>query len=273
MPVRVSNHSLAVAKVTPFSEGGGAELPSATGFFCHRHDRVYFVTNWHVASGRHSQTKRPLHSTCAVVGRIDVTFSIVGLAKPATDQFYFEPLSKRISIPISEEILKGGTHPSYGSDIDIFACDVSGLDRELRKSGAKISSLSADGQQSEVAVAQRVTIAGFPDFPGLLPNNLPIYKSGTFASEPDLFQNGTPFVLIDGKTKGGWSGSPILVHHDTKFFPQEGVFATRSSVEFFGVYSGRLGVDKSLTDAELAIGWPKGPCLIPILDHLRPPPL
>ncbi len=53
-------------------------------------------------------------------------------------------------------------------------------------------------------------VTGYPLEASTTPNKFPIYKSGIIASEPMVF-NSEPRFYIDGKTKKGYSGSPVVL--------------------------------------------------------------
>jgi hypothetical protein len=91
-------------------------------------------------------------------------------------------------------------------------------------------------------VAMPVSIIGFPL--GLTgPGVFPIWKTGHIASDPDLDYGGTPSFLIDATTRGGMSGSPVVLRLTGGFEMRKGGFILAGSgisTLFLGVYSGRL---------------------------------
>lgn len=104
--------------------------------------------------------------------------------------------------------------------------------------------------------------------------SLPIYKSGTIASEPAVFDS-QPRIYIDGKTKTGTSGPPVMVKRKAGLGGDDGG-AANEDLRFVGIYSGRDRQEPSEFEAELGIVWPLRECLLPILesylDHARRPP-
>jgi len=109
-------------------------------------------------------------------------------------------------------------------------------------------------------------VTGYPLSATTTPNSLPIYKSGTIASEPRVFDS-QPRIYIDGKTKTGMSGSPVMVKRQNQLRER-----TRSNdsgadtLDFVGIYSGRDRQERSEFEAELGIMWPYKECLIPIIE-------
>ena len=109
-------------------------------------------------------------------------------------------------------------------------------------------------------------VTGYPLSATTTPNGLPIYKSGTIASEPRIFDS-EPRIYIDGKTKTGMSGSPVMVKQRTqpeKCDTLRG--AAANTLDFIGIYSGRDRQEQSEFEAELGIVWPYRECLIPIIE-------
>src|SRR5258708_9345682 len=69
----------------------------------------------------------------------------------------------------------------------------------------------------ELRVTQTCFLIGFPL--GLVDRTtpvhvLPIYKTAHIASEPHLDFQGRPIVIIDGTTRRGMSGSPVVVSRE-----------------------------------------------------------
>ena len=87
-----------------------------------------------------------------------------------------------------------------------------------------------------------VSIIGFPL--GLTSEGaFPIWKSGHIASDPDLDYNGLPAFLIDATTRGGMSGSPVVLRLLGGYSTRSGstiMTQTRPSTLFLGIYSGRV---------------------------------
>jgi hypothetical protein len=110
-----------------------------------------------------------------------------------------------------------------------------------------------------------VFIPGYPVLRNIAPPNaFPVYKTAFVASEPSVF-DGPPYFFVDGKTKKGWSGSPVL------FDPGQnmhfGMYNMAAASRFLiAVYSCREEDDKELMKVELGVAWPVRQCLFPILQ-------
>lgn len=248
-------HSFRVVKLEILAETTGAALGDATGFFCDYRGRTFLVTNWHVVTGRHYQTRKPLHRSKALPGTLRVHTHIATTVVPISAP------SSSTSFPISlrdtEDRPCWLEHPLFGSNVDVVAIE---MDTRL----AECSRLFRLNLEAELArdvrlsVMDQTFVTGYPLSATTTPNSLPIYKSGTIASEPGVFDS-EPRIYIDGKTKNGMSGSPVMV---------KGSSASGSdhALAFVGVYSGRDRQERTEFEAELGIMWPYRECLMPILE-------
>src|SRR5581483_5064924 len=70
----VDRLSLSAVPITPFFNE--YQLPEATGFVWARHDRLYLITNWHVAAATNLFTKRLLLETGARPNRFRCKFVV-----------------------------------------------------------------------------------------------------------------------------------------------------------------------------------------------------
>lgn len=97
-------------------------------------------------------------------------------------------------------------------------------------------------------VAMPISIIGFPlGFSG--PGRLPIWKTGHIASDPDLDYNKEPLFLIDATTRGGMSGSPVVLRLSGGYKTRSGnsvMSSSRKATLFLGIYSGKLPGDSEI---------------------------
>jgi hypothetical protein len=87
---------------------------------------------------------------------------------------------------------------------------------------------------------------------------MPVWKQGSFASEPFMAPTFDRYLIVDTASRPGMSGSPVIqrVHGIVEFDdgrrgPPNGDGACR----FVGIYSGRFHTNDS-TDAQLGRVWP-----------------
>ncbi len=252
-----------MAKLEILAVETGSLLGEATGFFCEYANRTFLVTNWHVVSGRHFQTRRPLHRSQALPGALKVhthvSKSLSSIGTPSSSTTFNISLVDRFGAPIWLE------HPLFGCDVDVIAIEVDTLIPDCSKI-YRIDLALELSRDTQLSVMDQAFVTGYPLSATITPNSLPIYKSGTIASEPSVFDS-QPRIYVDGKTKTGMSGSPVMIkrrrespeHDDTN-----GLSA--NPLDFVGIYSGRDRQERTEFEAELGIMWPYKECLIPIIE-------
>ncbi len=257
----VNLHSFRVARLEVFAHDTGARLGEATGFFCQYRARTFLVTNWHVVSGRHFQTRQALHYSRALPGSLIVHAHVTraghGASIPSSSTAF------RLALLDSEGRPRWLEHPLFGADIDVIALDIG----TALPQGTRVCPIDLESElaaQLRLAVMDQAFVTGFPLQASTTPNSLPIYKSGTIASEPAVFDS-QPRIYIDGKTKTGMSGSPVMVKREAE---RDGACASPvvEHLRLVGVYSGRDRQEPSEFEAELGIVWPFKECLLPILE-------
>jgi len=256
----VNLHSFRVARLEVFARDTHARLGEATGFFCRLRGCTFLVTNWHVVAGRHFQTRQALHRSRALPGSLTVHAHVMRTRDTATVPS--ASTAFRIALLAADGRPRWHEHPLFGADIDVIALDI-GAALPLGTEVCPIDLERELASELHLAVMDQAFVTGFPLQASTTPNSLPIYKSGTIASEPAVFDS-QPRIYIDGKTKAGMSGSPVMVkrggamHGDGR--------ATAVDLRFIGVYSGRDRQEPSEFEAELGIVWPFRECLLPILE-------
>ncbi len=256
-------HSFRVAKLEILAQETRVPLGEATGFFCEYKNQIFLVTNWHVVSGRHFQTKLPLHRSQALPGSLKVhthiSTAVVPISAPSSSTALQLSLVDENGVPNWLE------HPLFGCDVDVIAIAVDSQIPDCHKI-FRIDLAAELARDTQLAVMDQTFVTGYPLSATTTPNSLPIYKSGTIASEPRVFDS-QPRIYIDGKTKTGMSGSPVMVKRRSSPYKLDG--AVESSVEtldFVGIYSGRDRQERSEFEAELGIMWPYRECLLPIIE-------
>jgi hypothetical protein len=218
-------------------------LGTATGFVV-RHDGVDFlITNWHVVSGKNAQTGIHLDETnlaepdALVIDSHDR--SIVGRWAPLN-----EALLRDDGTPLWREHPDGSGHPG---GVDVIALPITAAAKHFQR-------LSLDDPprfRARVTVASPVHVIGFPAGWGAA-GNWPIWLTGHLATDPNLDFDRLPRFLIDCRTRGGMSGSPVVIRttdfEDLEHPKGRSVFVGPPPVitRFLGVYSGRVRADLDL---------------------------
>ncbi len=92
------------------------------------------------------------------------------------------------------------------------------------------------GRYVKLTISQLCCIIGYPEglFQNIGPDRvLPIWKTGHLASEPSVYENGIPRILIDAATRSGMSGSPVYVRSTPRSLGEH------PKNRLLGVYTGR----------------------------------
>jgi len=259
-------------RLKELAEGEGTVLLGhSTGFFCFFQERYFLITNWHVVSGRHFQTKKLLHTDAVAPGFLKFDFySIKNTGNSSTIWTNHTTTIPLYSEQYNEDSKLWLEHPRFGSDVDVVAIDISELVRKTKHKHVSCYLIEDEiNKNDKLKVMDDVFVAGYPLHSSVSPNELPIYKGGTIASEPHVTDT-LPLFLVDTKTKKGMSGSPVIVrktasmvdcaHNGTATF-------TNGALNLVGVYSGRERTEKELNEAELGIVWSLRDGLLPILKQ------
>jgi S1-C subfamily serine protease len=216
----------------------GKEVGSATGFVVANGARRYLITNGHVVSGKNPATGKLILPASPTALRIQHHGSVLGRWSPQTEPLFNPDGSRRWL-----------EHPA-GRSIDVIALPLTQLPSAVTTYPFDVAHL--DDSDMQAVVAMPVSIIGFPL--GLVgPERFPIWKTGHIASDPDLDFEGKPAFLLDATTRGGMSGSPVVLRAVGSYRNKDGGFAITTggaSTRFLGIYSGRLH-----KESEIGIVW------------------
>ncbi|MGB8840426.1 MAG: serine protease [Aliidongia sp.] len=215
----------------------GNSISSATGFFYRKDDNLYLITNWHVVTNRDP-----------ISGRYRI-----GIAEPNALRFRHIRFGSAQPFGLTEEKLvdecgipRWYIHPVHGKSIDVVALEVKYTNLDLVELTQHLNAPELD-----IRVGLDVFIIGFP-----LGNiaDVPIWKRGTLATEPDMPVHNLPKMLVDSTTRPGMSGSPVLAVSSGAASINGGlIIGPERFCRGVGVYSGHLGNDEM--SAELGIVW------------------
>jgi hypothetical protein len=210
-------------------------ISRASGFVDISPGGPVLVTNRHVVTGRHQITGSPLHKQAMLPDEIVIwlrhtQFSLVRHAQPLFD----DDLRPRWL-----------EHPTLRERADLVCLPLAGLPREVRtwpRTGC-VEELPVDVILSPMT---SVAIIGFPFAKSA--ETLPLWTSGTIASEPDFDFEELPVMLVDARTRSGQSGSPVILHVGSGGIAvEQGTrMLARPASYFLGVYSGRVNDESDL---------------------------
>jgi len=231
---------------------GETPLGHATGFLWRTEAGFHLITNWHVVSGRHPETLRPLdRRTGGVPDRLSFwKRTLMGKLQEITVDLY------------SDDEPTWLIHPQQRRKVDIVAIPIDPIRNPYRST--PLNDLS-DNRLIRTTVGSSLFILGHPFTPSSSgADRFAIWKSATIASEPELTPVMKRFILVDSASRPGMSGSPViqrvlgLAEVDR---PDLGEDATEMQhftipqTKLIGVYSGRLHTNSEI-DAQLGMVWP-----------------
>lgn len=273
--MNINSNSLKSVRIESFSKETSKYLASASGFICEYEKRWFLVTNWHVLSGKNFETSEIIHRQAAIPGTINISFI-------ATKDFISDKAELRYctikNIQLYKVEIKDDQpfigeeplwfeHPEMGSSVDVAILEISdriSMVSNIETIGYKIP--DECGESQNLNVMDEVYLIGYPLRSSTTPNQLPIYKSASIASEPNIFDD-RPIFYVDGKTKKGMSGSAVIKRSRVMVDQPKGLLfrLKEGGLNLIGIYSGRERAAQDEYEAELGIVWRFHECVIPIL--------
>lgn len=217
---------------------GDHRLGSATGFIVIKNEKPYLITNWHVASGRHPETDQPTSKTGGIPSHLQFTYWV--------NEPNVECRKGKISLHDQQGNPRWLEH-SVGRKVDVVAIPLNPLPFRqchfLDLALANTNIIPTPGSPLFIiGFPLEISVRGF----------MPIWKTGHIASEHDIdYQEGKPAFLIDATTRGGMSGSPVIIRTNTGYTSHKTMtYSASPMTRFLGVYSGRVHAD-----SEIGIVW------------------
>lgn len=219
------------------------KISDATAFVYRNYSRsheYFLITNWHVVSGRNPETNR-LTSRKAAIPNIIKVWAHGGVNQQSWLQQSF-PL---VDWDTDEKIWL--EHP-LGREVDVVAIP---LDYPLIRT-FELDPMLFDTDLN-VVPSEAVSIIGFPfGMPSY--GQLPIWKTGHIASDPEKDYDGKPVFLIDATVRAGMSGSPVIGRRkEIVGDNHQSYFTIENSDTFLGVFSG--GISKRHSDIDIGMVW------------------
>jgi hypothetical protein len=267
--------SIQSVKIKILAERTKIEITSATGFLCEYKEKLFLITNWHVVNGRNNFTKELLDTKHGALPGF-LYLQLIYTQQVQDDNFNTFPLpfEQPLFYYNSDEDFYDESKPLWiehdrKNEIDVVAIDLTQFKNLSSLPGFKLATYKIEEEiaysqyTSGISVMDKAFIIGFPLSSGVSPNEYPIYKGATIASE--IKDNDEPpIIFIDEKTKSGMSGSPVILKHEFSGSPEGD--ALYGKTQLIGIYSGRESTSPELTEAELGIVWKIEECLLPILE-------
>jgi hypothetical protein len=219
------------------------DLGWATGFFyslvLNDVPSIFLITNWHVLAGRHIDPPYAAPSRSgAVPDRFEAILVRQNPELESAGQIQTETVTISLYTPTGDPIWI--QHPK-GSFVDIAALNLGPIEENYRVPGINKLALQHD---MAIEIGNDVFVLGYPlGFAHFL--NMPVWKKGSIASEPHSEVMGAPpRIVIDATTRGGMSGSPVVMREKTHYLTDTGeIKSVPNATRFIGVYSSRPGID------------------------------
>lgn len=221
----------------------GVTLGNGTSFLLNHDEESWLITNWHVAAGRNPYSGEARHSSLATPDHLGVRVPVSDNKGGVLYKDVGVPLLDRDGYPLWLE------HPVHGRHVDVVAIPLVNPPAPYAwtTSDQRYPTLLGydltNPHDLQAEVSQSVSIVGFPfgRTGGL--ESLPIWVSGTIATEMAVEFDDRPCFLIDSRTRQGQSGSPVII-----FSHGGGVALASGGAGFYnepvqrllGVYSGRI---------------------------------
>jgi hypothetical protein len=207
---------------------GDKVVSQGSGFYYAIHDStkntniIFLVTNYHVLTGSAPSEKRP------PVGDNVIFFFHKDQQNTGDLKQVRFPLFTKLKDPIW---ICSKNYPD--ADVAIVPlvsslyqdCKVFGISEEWAKVPIKLRPTS------------RVTLVGYPYGYEDKVNALPIWKTGSIASEPNVDFAGKPLFVVDVSAFPGMSGSPTFAVSYGTYEMEQGGTAAGSVQKFLGIYA------------------------------------
>src|SRR5260221_626924 len=215
------------------------KLATGTGFMREIGDRYFLITARHNLTGRDPNTNDAISCTCGIPNEI------------VLDGFHVHtslPLYRAPNDPNDPEHCPQVfyDHPT-DSTIDVAVLPFIAPSEWPMPWDEGFFDETQNQRFVELRVTQTCFLIGFPL--GLVDRTtpvhvLPIYKTAHIASEPHLDFQGRPIVIIDGTTRRGMSGSPVVVSRE---------YYGSDRNRLVGIYTGHYRPLGALEDSALGI--------------------
>jgi trypsin-like peptidase len=216
---RLSVTSLAVAVFH-----GDKSIGSATGFVLQKNQNYFLVTNRHVVlhCAEDSDPKNVGGWICA--DRLKILQNTAG---HLGDWFWVEE-----NLYDENKHKRWVEHPTLGASADLIALPL------RNTAGVQFYPLDLALRTSDLQLApgDPVNIVGFP-FGETQGGGLPIWKTGTIASDLDINYGGKAKFLVDATARSGMSGSPVYARRFGASQDKASVTNVEGVTKFLGVYA------------------------------------
>ncbi len=264
------SHTAARIELARRSDGDIVASAQATGFFWHRHDRLWLVTNLHNLAGWDFSRGKALSDVGFMPTEVQIRLSV--RRKLDGDLYHLTRTSFSAQLS-AEDGPRWLVHPREGPKIDVAvlslgAASLLDLWPSEATEGAEVGTLPVnqivDLVDFEVSAGDDAFVVGYPK--GIDGGDeFPLWKRASLASEPSANIGGLPKVLVDTATRKGMSGSPVFAVRSGFITLKNGEQKIGRAPTFLGIYSGRLEDDPF--GVQIGVVW-KASVIDEIIDGL-----
>jgi hypothetical protein len=220
-PLSVTSLSLKIRR-------DAAEIGVATGFVVKKGERYYLVTNRHVVLGC-GQDQNPANVGAWIcANKLAIYHNQLG--RLGSWVWVTEDLYDSDGKPRWFE------HPTLNGAADIVALPLANT------GNVQFYPLDMNLEKADVVISpgESVSIVGFP-FGLAQEGGLPVWKTGTVASDLDINFRGKPVFLVDTTSRPGMSGSPVYALRSGYVHTSKAnVIGGGPVTKFLGVYSEQM---------------------------------
>jgi Trypsin-like peptidase domain len=222
--MKIDQFSTMSLYIEMYIDGAIKPIGKGTAFTTKINNQNYLITNWHVVTGRDPETNEPIDN------HYDPDYIEAWFFTNTIGMW----LCKKIRLKDADGKNLWIEHP-HGRQIDVVAIAFTPKDDVF------IGNLDIETANVPIKIypSKEVSIIGYPN--GLSAGGkYPIWKKGHVASEMDLNFNNKPLFLIDATTRGGMSGSPVILRESGMVQMEKNSLVNGTFTKFLGIYSGRL---------------------------------
>lgn len=233
----------------------GQPLGTGTGFLARHKNGLILLTARHNVTGRHNSSGELLCTHAGIPNEVEVWHHYKGNIGKWVG--CVEKLLAPDGTPLWVE------HPRFGAKVDFVGLAL----KELKSAQFfPYESLGLNDPLINVKPSDSVSVVGFP-FGISSGGGLPIWMTGSIATELDIDHDHLPLFLIDCRSRSGLSGAPVIAHRSGGTVNLESGDSTIFDgpvTRFLGLYSGRLN-----KESDIGFVW-KAAALRELVESIKP---
>lgn len=209
------------------------QLATGTAFICAVEEKWVLVTNRHNFTCRSQVDNQPLYPHGGIPNKIRVWLHSVARLGDFVSVEY--PILSDEQVPLWVE------HPVLGK-----AADMGGLQIAISEDlNAYPVDVTEPSDPPIISPAEILSVIGYP-FGISGGKSFAIWATGFVASEPEIDHDDLPVFLIDCRTRGGQSGSPVFAVRTGSYSTAQAMLVAGGTSLFLGIYSGRINAESDL---------------------------